>query len=171
MAPEVRGDFHRFFTQEVYVPEGWSGTMPNGDQIKPGVTFIEIRSKYKDDPMYDTIRKAYEAGEDPEVYFQRYWAHCDYAIALSKLAEHFPDLRYRNTMMDDDDDGDDFMLGDLNGDKIINSLDATLMSRLILEMDGVEADKNAADINKDGRINSLDYSLLSRHILEIEIIK
>ena len=62
-------------------------------------------------------------------------------------------------------------LGDLNGDGIINSLDATLMSRLILEMDGVEADRKAADINKDGRINSLDYSLLSRHILEIEFIK
>ena len=44
-------------------------------------------------------------------------------------------------MMDDDDDGDDFMLGDLNGDKIINSLDATLMSRLILEMDDVEANR------------------------------
>ena len=65
----------------------------------------------------------------------------------------------------------DSNLGDLNGDGIINSLDATLMSRLILEMDGVEADKNVADINKDGRINSLDYSLLSRHILEIEFIK
>ena len=38
--------------------------MPNGDEIKPGVTFIDIRSKYKDDPMYDTIRRAYEAGED-----------------------------------------------------------------------------------------------------------
>ena len=171
MAPETRGDFHRFFSQEIYVPSGWSGKMPNGDEIKPGVTFIDIRSKYKDDPMYDTIRRAYEAGEDPEVYFHRYWAQCDYAIALSKLAEHFPDLRYRNTMMDDDDDGDDFMLGDLNGDKIINSLDATLMSRLILEMDDVEANRKAADINGDGRINSLDYSLLSRHILEIEIIK
>lgn len=168
MAPETRGDFHKFFSQEVYVPSGWSGTMPNGDQIKPGIKFIDIRSKYKDDPMYDTIKSAYEAGEDPEVYFHRYWAQCDFAIALGTMAEYFPNLSYENTMVPPD--GSDVMLGDLNGDGVINSVDATLMSRLILEINA-NADTKAADINKDGRINTVDATLLSRHILEVQLIR
>jgi len=32
---EARADYKRFFEQEVYVPAGWSGTMPNGDKIQP----------------------------------------------------------------------------------------------------------------------------------------
>lgn len=172
MAPETRGDFHRFFSQEVYVPPGWSGKMPNGDEIKPGITFIDIRSKYKDDPMYDTIRRAYEAGEDPEVYFHRYWAQVDYALAISRLEEYFPDLKYRNTMEDkDDDDGGDVLLGDINSDGVIDSIDATLLSRLILEIRVNNANRKAADINQDGEIDTLDYSLLSRHVLEISPIR
>ena len=172
MAPETRGDFHRFFSQEIYVPSGWSGKMPNGDEIKPGVKFIDIRSKYKDDPMYDTIRRAYEAGEDPEVYFHRYWAQVDYALAISRLEEYFPDLKYRNTMEDkDDDDGGDVLLGDINSDGVIDSIDATLLSRLILEIRVNNANRKAADINQDGEIDTLDYSLLSRHILEISPIR
>lgn len=172
MAPETRGDFHRFFSQEVYVPPGWSGKMPNGDKIKPGITFIDIRSKYKDDPMYDTIRRAYEAGEDPEVYFHRYWAQVDYALAISRLEEYFPDLKYRNTMEDkDDDDGGDVLLGDINSDGVIDTIDATLLSRLVLEIRVNNANRKAADINQDGEIDTLDYSLLSRHILEISPIR
>ncbi|WP_278278664.1 glycoside hydrolase family 48 protein [Acetivibrio saccincola] len=172
MAPETRGDFHRFFSQEIYVPSGWSGKMPNGDEIKPGVKFIDIRSKYKDDPMYDTIRRAYEAGEDPEVYFHRYWAQVDYALAISRLEEYFPDLKYRNTMEDkDDDDGGDVLLGDINSDGVIDSIDATLLSRLILEIRVNNANRKAADINQDGEIDTLDYSLLSRHVLEISPIR
>lgn len=172
MAPETRGDFHRFFSQEIYVPPGWSGKMPNGDEIKPGVKFIDIRSKYKDDPMYDTIRRAYEAGEDPEVYFHRYWAQVDYALAISRLEEYFPDLKYRNTMEDkDDDDGGDVLLGDINSDGVIDSIDATLLSRLILEIRVNNANRKAADINQDGEIDTLDYSLLSRHVLEISPIR
>ncbi|HHX18550.1 MAG TPA: hypothetical protein GX727_06785 [Clostridium sp.] len=66
---------------------------------------------------------------------------------------------------------DPVTLGDINKDGRINSVDATLMSRLILEMEVNNADKKAADINQDGRINSVDATLLSRHILEISLIK
>ena len=46
-APEARGDYTRMFDQEVYVPTDFNGTMPNGDPITKGVTFLDIRSKYK----------------------------------------------------------------------------------------------------------------------------
>ena len=53
---ETRGDFLRFDDTYVaggngiYIPSGWTGTMPNGDVIKPGVSFLDIRSWYKNDP-------------------------------------------------------------------------------------------------------------------------
>jgi hypothetical protein len=59
-APEARADYHRMFDQEVYVPSTFSGTMPNGDAIKPGVKFLDIRSKYKSDPDYAKVKAAYD---------------------------------------------------------------------------------------------------------------
>ncbi len=45
--PEARADYKRFFEQEIYVPAGWTGKMPNGDVIKSGVKFLDIRSNIK----------------------------------------------------------------------------------------------------------------------------
>lgn len=80
-APELRADYKRFFEQEVAVPNGWSGTMPNGDVIEPGVTFLDIRSKYLDDPDYQKLLDAYNVGVAPEFTYHRFWAQCDIAIA------------------------------------------------------------------------------------------
>ncbi|TYQ18344.1 UNVERIFIED_CONTAM: GH35 family endo-1,4-beta-xylanase [Acetivibrio alkalicellulosi] len=60
------------------------------------------------------------------------------------------------------------MYGDLNGDGLINSSDAVLLRRHILEI--IELDSNAkkaADLNGDGVIDSTDFILLRRYILEI----
>uniref|UniRef100_UPI003D81C515 cellulose CelS n=1 Tax=Acetivibrio thermocellus TaxID=1515 RepID=UPI003D81C515 len=80
-APETREDYVRFFEQEVYVPQGWSGTMPNGDRIEPGVTFLDIRSKYLNDPDYPKLQQAYNEGKAPVFNYHRFWAQCDIAIA------------------------------------------------------------------------------------------
>ena len=80
-APETRADYHRFFDQEIAIPAGWSGKMPNGDIIKPGVKFLDIRSQYKNDPDYQKVLDAYNNGTDPEFYYHRFWAQCDIAIA------------------------------------------------------------------------------------------
>ncbi|MGB8451425.1 MAG: glycoside hydrolase family 48 protein [Anaerocolumna sp.] len=79
--PESRSDYSRFFDQEVYVPAGWTGTMPNGDEILNGINFLDIRSKYLDDPDYQKVKDAYDAGEAPVFYYHRFWAQCDIAIA------------------------------------------------------------------------------------------
>lgn len=81
----------RFFGQEVYVPSSWSGTMPNGDQIKSGVTFIDIRSNYKDDVDYERALQAYKNGTDFTTNYHRFWAQVEVAVAYGVAANLFGD--------------------------------------------------------------------------------
>ena len=62
----------------------------------------------------------------------------------------------------------DVMYGDINNDKIINSLDYSLLSRYILEIESSLPDMEAAALNGDNIINSVDESMLQRYILEIK---
>jgi len=83
---EARADYKRFFEQEVYIPTGWSGKMPNGDVIKPGIKFKDIRSKYLADPDYTKLQAAYTAGTAPAFNYHRFWAQCDIALANGTYA-------------------------------------------------------------------------------------
>ena len=58
------------------------------------------------------------------------------------------------------------LYGDANYDGAINSLDATLMIKHILDISKV-GDESIIDLNGDGFVNSNDYTLLNRYILEI----
>jgi hypothetical protein len=86
---EARGDYKRFFDQEVYVPTGWTGKMPNGDVIKPGIKFIDIRSKYKSDPDFVALQTAYNSGTDFMKKYHRFWAQTDIALANAEYGYFF----------------------------------------------------------------------------------
>ena len=62
------------------------------------------------------------------------------------------------------------ILGDLNGDGQINTIDYALLTKYVREIIDEFPIKNGleiADLNKDGSINSVDCTLLKRNILEI----
>ncbi|MES2734302.1 MAG: glycoside hydrolase family 48 protein [Bacteroidota bacterium] len=86
---ENRGDYKRIFEQEVYVPAGWQGTMPNGDVIKQGVKFIDIRSKYKQDPQWNDLVTAYQSGKEFQTVYHRFWAQADIALANAEYGFFF----------------------------------------------------------------------------------
>ncbi|WP_299898833.1 glycoside hydrolase family 48 protein [uncultured Aquimarina sp.] len=90
-SPEDRGDFARIFEQEVYVPNGFTGTMPNGDVIEPGVSFLDIRSDYKNDPEFDRLQTAYNAGEEYTQRYHRSWAQIEVALANAEFGFFFSD--------------------------------------------------------------------------------
>ena len=79
----------RFFTQEVYIPAGWSGTMPNGDKIAPGATFLSIRSQYKKDADFARVEAAYKANETVMMKYHRFWAQVEVAVANGVAADLF----------------------------------------------------------------------------------
>ncbi|MCF6524635.1 glycoside hydrolase family 48 protein [Streptomyces sp. JJ36] len=86
--PETRADYERF-DDPVYVPEGWTGVMPNGDTIDADSTFTSIRSFYQDDPAWSKVQNYLDGGEAPSFTYHRFWAQADIALALGTYAELF----------------------------------------------------------------------------------
>jgi len=86
---ETRTDYSRF-NDTVYVPSSFSGTMPNGDPIKPGATFLSIRSWYKNDPSWSKVQTYLNGGAAPTFNYHRFWAQSDVATAMAVYGELFP---------------------------------------------------------------------------------
>ena len=84
--PETRTDYSRF-GDAVYVPSGWSGTMPNGDAINSSSTFASLRSFYKNDPAWSKIQSYLAGGAAPVFTYHRFWAQADIALAMGSYAE------------------------------------------------------------------------------------
>ncbi|WP_030170780.1 glycoside hydrolase family 48 protein [Streptomyces sp. NRRL S-813] len=84
--PETRTDYSRF-GDSVYVPSGWTGTMPNGDKIDSSSTFSSIRSFYKNDPAWSKIESYLKGGAAPTFTYHRFWAQADIALAMGSYAE------------------------------------------------------------------------------------
>ncbi|MBQ7012309.1 MAG: cellulose 1,4-beta-cellobiosidase [Oscillospiraceae bacterium] len=55
------GSFARMFAQPVHVPSSYTGKMPNGDEIKNGITFLDIRSMYVDSSKCAGVKTSDEA--------------------------------------------------------------------------------------------------------------
>ncbi|SNX66225.1 cellulose 1,4-beta-cellobiosidase [Streptomyces sp. TLI_55] len=84
--PETRTDYSRF-NDSVYVPSGWTGTMPNGDAINSSSTFLSLRSFYKNDPAWSKIEAYLKGGAAPVFTYHRFWAQADIALAMGSYAE------------------------------------------------------------------------------------
>jgi hypothetical protein len=84
--PETRADYNRF-DDGVYVPSGWTGTMPNGDTINSSSTFTSLRSFYKNDPNWSKIESYLAGGAAPVFTYHRFWAQADIALAMGSYAE------------------------------------------------------------------------------------
>ncbi|MYS24189.1 cellulose 1,4-beta-cellobiosidase [Streptomyces sp. DvalAA-14] len=83
--PETRTDYSRF-NDPVYVPSGWTGTMPNGDKISSASTFAELRSFYKNDPNWSKVQAYLNGGTAPSFTYHRFWAQADIAMAMGAYA-------------------------------------------------------------------------------------
>ncbi|MEW2445452.1 glycoside hydrolase family 48 protein [Micromonospora marina] len=95
--PEKRGDYRRFDDvynaadgQGLYVPNGWTGKMPNGDVIAPGKSFLDIRSFYKNDPDWPKVQAYLDGGPEPVFNYHRFWAQADVAMAYADYGTYFP---------------------------------------------------------------------------------
>jgi hypothetical protein len=86
---ETREDFNRF-DDPVFVPQSFSGHMPNGDVIAPGSTFESIRSWYQSDPDWPKVQSYLDGGPAPTFRYHRFWAQADIATAEATFGILFP---------------------------------------------------------------------------------
>lgn len=77
---------HTRFNEEVYIPPGWTGTMPNGDVINSDATFLSIRSQYMQDPEWSKVQAYLDGGPAPEFRYHRFWAEVDIALSFAEYA-------------------------------------------------------------------------------------
>jgi len=98
VVPETRTDYNRFddvwnSTSQtgLFIPPGFSGTMPSGAQINSNSTFMSIRPFYASDPAWGPVQ-AYLNGTGPAPSFQyhRFWAQADIAMAFADYGSLFP---------------------------------------------------------------------------------
>jgi hypothetical protein len=94
---ETRADYNRMDDvydastgQGLYIPQGWTGKMPNGDVIAPGKSFLDIRSWYKNDPDWPKVQAYLDGGAAPTFNYHRFWAQVDVATGYADFARLFP---------------------------------------------------------------------------------
>lgn len=149
--PEIRPDYTGF-DEKVFVPSGWSGKMPNGDVIKPGIRFMDIRTKYLNNPEFNRGSLI----TDISMKYHRFIVQSEMALAYGKMAACFEDSLPPVEPL----------LGDINEDGIVDSTDYALVKRYILGISlSSNYDYSIADMNSDGKINSIDVVLMKRKIL------
>ena len=85
---ETRTDYNRF-DDSVFVPSGWTGTMPNGDTINASANFLSIRSFYRSDPDFAKVQAYLGGGAAPSFTYHRFWAQADVAMAFAVYSELF----------------------------------------------------------------------------------
>ena len=89
-APET-GTTYNQITTPIFIPSGWTGTMPNGDPIVTGSTFNSIRTQYDTDPNYAKVHAyADGTGPAPSFNYHRFWAQTDVATAYGAYYLLFP---------------------------------------------------------------------------------
>jgi hypothetical protein len=88
--PETRGDYTQLNTAVPLPLAGWHGVMPDGDSVKPGCTFLSIRSKYKSDSNYARVVADLANGTSPVFTYHRFWAQTEVALAQGTWATLFP---------------------------------------------------------------------------------
>ncbi|WBQ32540.1 putative glycoside hydrolase [Erwinia phage Kuerle] len=91
---EARSDYNKY-NQQLYVPNNYTGYMPNGDVINSSSTFISIRSWQKADADWPKIQAYLDSQTEstiPKFTYHRFWAQCEYAMCCGALHQYFSDI-------------------------------------------------------------------------------
>ncbi len=161
------GSLKRVFEQEVFIPDYYDGTMPDGSPLKPGVTFSDIRKSYADDPMYQECKKVYDETGATDTYtykLHRFWHMGDALMTTGTMALLYPDVKPLPDGYDPEgptDPSDDGILwGDANVDGKVEIADATLILQYLTNKDEYKLTdkgmKNADCANNGDGVTALD---------------
>ncbi len=108
--PEPRGDYSRFFEDEIYFPDGWTGTTGQGNAISSSlgipsdpakggdgyyISYADLRPDILQDPQWDYLEDLYETSWNPVTEewengtptftYHRFWSQVDMATAYAEF--------------------------------------------------------------------------------------
>ncbi len=153
---EYNGSLTRMFSQEIWVPTGYTATTPYGDTITNGeTTFISMRSMYWEEEMINTLYDAWVADGSPTyeqvqsgakvgtgevaLTYHRFWHAGDILMALGTMATLYPDMEVSS------EETSDPVWGDANVDGSTKMNDIILLTKVT---------NDAASLTSQGKINS-----------------
>jgi hypothetical protein len=163
---EHNGSMVRLFEQPVWVPQNYNGTMPNGDALKNGVKFLDIRSQYMKVPkvqefksVYDTVSSASasekeKAMETVDLNYHRFWHEGDIMLALGTMDELYPEVK--PDVYDDNAGNDDIK----NGEFTINKGETKKIDSTVIGVDPsgatfTSSDPSVASVASDGTVSGV----------------
>ncbi|MDE6034696.1 MAG: cellulose 1,4-beta-cellobiosidase [Ruminococcus sp.] len=192
------GNLKRAFEQEVYIPDYYKGTMPDGSKLESGATFASIRESYANDPMFQAAKEVYDStGGTDEYYYKlhRFWHHGDALMAYGSMALLYPEVK---PLADEDTDPTDptepttdptepttgdnsdaskdkILWGDANVDGQVTLADAVLIMQSIANPDSEEYKLSAqgelnADVTDNGESGITPTDALAIQCLCVELI-
>ena len=167
---ESNGSFKRIFEEEVYIPSTYTGTMPNGDAIKSGIKFKDIRTQYKLDQRYSDLETYYTDNGNTEgftFYLHRFWHQGDVLMAMGSMATLFPDQKPENGS----GPVGDVLWGDANCDGKVNVQDVAMAAKKAINQltssQITEQGLKNIDCKADGKINVQDVAIIAKLALNL----
>ncbi|MCI7805219.1 MAG: Ig-like domain-containing protein [Oscillospiraceae bacterium] len=142
---ETNGSMARLFEQDVFIPDYYSGTMPNGDPLEHGATFLSFRSKYLQNEKVQEFKTAYdnakatggditEAMESVDLNYHRFWHAGDILLALGTMYELYPQI-----------EPDYYEDGPVTGDELV--LTPSEIKLAVGESETIEATVNGSKVD------------------------
>ena len=164
---DTNGSLKRVFEQEVYIPNYYNGTMPDGSKLAPGATFSSIRESYNNVDAYKEAKAYYEGNgtdnngdgtvdiNDYQFKLHRFWHAGDALMSYGTMALLYPDVKPDF----DDDEPDDILWGDANCDGKVDLSDAVMILQSISNPDkyGVNG-SSESHITAQGVLNGDVYA-------------
>ena len=127
--------------------------MPNGDTIKDGVAFVDIRSQYADSAMYQAAKAEYDATGSTDGYeykMHRFWHAGDILMANGAMYELYPELTPDSSEVNPSTD--------LTVDKSELELEVGETDTIKPSKDGCtfeSADPSIADVDENGTVTGV----------------
>jgi len=99
------GSLSRMWTDTVYIPSSYKGTMPDGSKLETGATFASIRTSYEKDPMFKEAYSYYQGeGKDNngdgkvdindfQYNLHRFWHAGDALMSYGGMALLYPTVK------------------------------------------------------------------------------